>query len=686
MYKVGSPLILQFPHSCCNTLGPLLDMDHQYITKTSSMRICHVVALPYPGRGHINPMMNLCKLVLSRQSRILITFVVTEEWLGFIATETKPDNVRFATVPNVIPSELDRAKDFPGFLEAVFTKMEAPFEKLMDEIEVETPVSAIISDTYMRCAVDVGNRRNIPVATVFPMSASVFTVFHHHELLVKNGHFPVELSERGEEHVDCIPGQWQIQEFHSTGPSIISQAGSDAFVSEGFCNWKKPERFQIHVGQPNSAHNQARQSCVNLMNQKQHIEVALSKQSDQVRTEYRTHLIASIVCIRFLFHQGFAFRSHDETEDSKNQGNFLGLLHFLAQHNEHFKSVVLKNAPRNLKLIAPVIQKDIVNAAANETTKAIISDLGDDIFSVLIDESHDVSIKEQMAIAIRYIDKKGHVLERFLGIVHVSDTTAVSLKMALESLFCQHGLILSRLRRQVYDGASNMQGEFNGLKSLILRENEYAYYVHCFAHQLQLTLVAVAKNHISIASFFSLVTNLINVVGDMQLQELNTRFVEVSTELLLCMACLDPMKFLDPTLGIVVHWCDQLRVLCHPSIGGFWTHCGWNSILEAVYAGVPMLTFPIFMDQVPNSKRIVEDWKIGWRVRREVRSESLVTREEISELVKMFMDMNSIERKDMSKRARELKEICPGAAAEGGSSISNIDAFLKDISQIHDPE
>ncbi|KAJ0048739.1 hypothetical protein Pint_17059 [Pistacia integerrima] len=46
--------------------------------------------------------------------------------------------------------------------------------------------------------------------------------------------------------------------------------------------------------------------------------------------------------------------------------------------------------------------------------------------------------------------------------------------------------------------------------------------------------------------------------------------------------------------GIVMPWCDQLRVLCHPSIGGFGTHCGWNSTLEAVYAGVPLLTFPTF--------------------------------------------------------------------------------------------
>lgn len=133
--------------------------------------------------------------------------------------------------------------------------------------------------------------------------------------------------------------------------------------------------------------------------------------------------------------------------------------------------------------------------------------------------------------------------------------------------------------------------------------------------------------------------------------------------------------------GIVVPWCDQLKVLCHSSIGGFWTHCGLNSTLEAFYAGVPMLTFPITMDQVPNSKLIVEDLKTGWRVKRsEVESENLVNREEISELVKRFMDLESDERKEMSRRAKELKENCQAAVAEGGSSITNLDAFIKDIS------
>ena len=58
-----------------------------------------------------------------------------------------------------------------------------------------------------------------------------------------------------------------------------------------------------------------------------------------------------------------------------------------------------------------------------------------------------------------------------------------------------------------------MRGEFNGVKTLIMKENEYAFYIHCFAHQLQLALIAVDKNHIQIASLFNVVTNMINVVG-----------------------------------------------------------------------------------------------------------------------------------------------------------------------------
>ena len=103
--------------------------------------------------------------------------------------------------------------------------------------------------------------------------------------------------------------------------------------------------------------------------------------------------------------------------------------------------------------------------------------------------------------------------ERFLGITHVNNTAVVTLKSAIEEVFNKHSLSISRLWGQGYNGASNMRGELNRLKTLILKDNPSAYYVHYFAHQLRLSLVAVAKNHIQIATFFNLVAKVFNIVG-----------------------------------------------------------------------------------------------------------------------------------------------------------------------------
>ncbi|KAG6431037.1 hypothetical protein SASPL_109112 [Salvia splendens] len=136
-----------------------------------------------------------------------------------------------------------------------------------------------------------------------------------------------------------------------------------------------------------------------------------------------------------------------------------------------------------------------------------------EFFSILVDECRDVSVKEQMGVVVRYVDKNGCVIERFLGVVHVSDTTATSLEKVLDYLSSTYDLSISSLRGQGYDGASNMRGEFNGLKSLILKRNSSAYYVHCFAHQLQLTIVAVAKKHKIVGSFYNSISRLCNTVG-----------------------------------------------------------------------------------------------------------------------------------------------------------------------------
>ncbi|XP_039804871.1 zinc finger MYM-type protein 1-like [Panicum virgatum] len=118
-----------------------------------------------------------------------------------------------------------------------------------------------------------------------------------------------------------------------------------------------------------------------------------------------------------------------------------------------------------------------------------------------------------MAIILRYVDKLGEIKERLIDVVHVKETSASCLKANIDHVFAKYGLSFKQVRGQGYDGASNMRGEFNGLRALIMRENSSTYYIHCFAHQLQLVIVAVAKKNDDSSDFFDMVSLLLTVAG-----------------------------------------------------------------------------------------------------------------------------------------------------------------------------
>ncbi|XP_054799088.1 UDP-glycosyltransferase 87A1-like [Prosopis cineraria] len=424
---------------------------------------CHVVAMPYPGRGHINPVLNFCNLLLSHNLDILVTFVVTEEWLGFIGSQAKPQNVQFSTIPNVIPSELDRAADLVGFVEAVLTKMEAPFEQLLDRLE--PPPTLIIHDTLLFWVVGVGNRRNIPVASFWTMSASFLSVFQRYHLLEQHGHYPINASEVGHKRVDYFPG-------------ISSTRLVDFPLRDG-----------------------------------------------------------SFSCQRML------------------------------QHTSKYLSFV----PKAHYLLFPTIHE-----LEPQTIHVLKSEFSLPIYAIGPAIPYYLNVNDQTHLNNSYFQWLDNQPSN--SVIYISQGSFLSVSQAQIDEIAA-GLRLSRVR---------------------------------------FIWVARKETH-----------RLGEICGDV-----------------------------DDKKGLVLEWCEQLRVLMHDAIGGFWSHCGWNSTKEGLFTGVPFLTFPIVMDQHLNSKMIVEDWKVGWRVKKDVDPQRLISRDEIAGLLQKFMDLNDKDGRDMRKRAKELQRVC----------------------------
>ncbi|CAN1732426.1 Zinc finger MYM-type protein 1, partial [Linum perenne] len=237
-------------------------------------------------------------------------------------------------------------------------------------------------------------------------------------------------------------------------------------------------------------------------------------------------LKATITVILRLALQGCAFRGHDESRSSLNRGNVIEWIYFLTQWRADVNDVALYNAPKNAKYISSDIQKEILAIIANRVRWQIREEVGDACFSILVDEAQDESGREQMALILRFVNSAGILTERFFAIKGVSETSLETLKQVICDVLSQYNLQVDKLRGQGYDGASNMSGQFNGLKALFLKDCPYAYFVHYFAHTLQLTLVSSAK-------YF-------NQSIDFQLGALNSRFNESSVRLLQLSVALDP--------------------------------------------------------------------------------------------------------------------------------------------------
>ncbi|KAL6145782.1 hypothetical protein ACLB2K_056467 [Fragaria x ananassa] len=125
--------------------------------------------------------------------------------------------------------------------------------------------------------------------------------------------------------------------------------------------------------------------------------------------------------------------------------------------------------------------------------------------------------------------------------------------------------------------------------------------------------------------------------------------------------------------GLIVSWCSQIEVISHPAIGGFLTHCGWNSILESMWRGLPLLCYPLLTDQFTNRKLVVDDWKVGINLC----DRKSITEEEVKEKVNSLMSGKSSE--ELRRNARKVKNTLESALDKDGSSNGNFVRFIDDV-------
>ncbi|MBA0764973.1 hypothetical protein Gotri_014238 [Gossypium trilobum] len=145
-----------------------------------------------------------------------------------------------------------------------------------------------------------------------------------------------------------------------------------------------------------------------------------------------------------------------------------------------------------------------------------------------------------------------------------------------------------------------------------------------------------------------------------------------------------PEGFLDRTHGIgkIIGWAPQVAILGHPAIGGFVSHCGWNSILESIWFGVPIATWPLYAEQQLNAFKLVTELGIAVEIKMDYRIEvigngevEILRAETIEKGIRCMMDKG----RDARKRVKEMSEKIRRALMDGGSSHSTIRDFINDV-------
>lgn len=213
----------------------------------------------------------------------------------------------------------------------------------------------------------------------------------------------------------------------------------------------------------------------------------------------RCKLKSILKCILLCGEQNIALRGHRDDEKYENEkgntGNFKALLHFRVDSGDIVLKHHFETAARNATYSSKTIQNELISVIREYISIQIINEVKEgSFFTVLADEVADVSVTEQLCIVLRYVNKACEIKEHFLEFVSCEcGVTGEALSSLILSTLQKHGLDITLLRGQGYDGAGAMIGSVKGVAARIRAQVPLAVYTHCFSHKLNLVIVNSCK-------------------------------------------------------------------------------------------------------------------------------------------------------------------------------------------------
>ncbi|CAF1035837.1 unnamed protein product [Adineta ricciae] len=298
---------------------------------------------------------------------------------------------------------------------------------------------------------------------------------------------------------------------------------SDAFVN-GFHSWKnafsKKQGFSKH--ELSQSHKQAVVNFEEYVLRKKsssNVIQVLDRSRNQVIEQNRTKLKKIISLLHLCARQMIALRGHVEDASSTNRGNFIELLKW-SSSTDPVVSSILNDSAKNSTYLSPQIQNEMISLVASNIRQQITTKIKECMFSLMVDESRDISGNEQLSVVVRVIDlevtaNKDNLYrstlfkEYFLGFIKLVEFDAQSLTDEIVKFLSSINVDLQNCIAMCFDGASVLSGIHSGVQALLRQQFiPRAIYVHCYAHKLNLVICDVTKAIPYLSEFYSIVNKI----------------------------------------------------------------------------------------------------------------------------------------------------------------------------------